>query len=151
MSARGLFDAQEDPFGVGASPAPRGSKRKRGSRGRTAEDELAFQFRAYKLPEFAREWRFAKSIGRQWRFDFAFLDPYKLAVEVEGLVVRKIQGQTVTMGRHATVTGMREDMVKYNTAALLGWTVLRFEQQMIKTGAAVEMTTRVLAEKGWQP
>lgn len=124
-------------------------RRKRGSRGQSAEDEFAFQCRAMKLPEVAREWRFAKSIGRQWRFDFAFLEPYMLAVEIEGLVVRKINGQTVTMGRHATITGMREDMVKYNTAALMGWTVLRFEQQMIKSGDAINTTMRVLASRGW--
>lgn len=145
-------DLFEDPAVTAALGKPgRGRGRKRASRGRTAEDEFAFQVRARQLPEAAREWRFAKSIGRQWRFDFAFLSPYMIAVEVEGLVVRKINGQVMTMGRHASITGLREDMRKYNTAALLGWTVLRFEQKMISSGEAIETTMRLLAARGWRP
>lgn len=116
---------------------------------RKPEDEFEFQLRAHKLPEAARNWMFAKAaMGRQWRFDFAFI-PYLVAVEVEGLVVRRIGGELVVQGRHATVTGFREDCVKYASAALLGWTVLRFEQSQVKDGYALEMTQRVLMARGW--
>jgi hypothetical protein len=143
------------------------------SRKKTDPEELfASQCRAYRLPAFETQHLFAKAIGRKWRFDVAFVE-YKLAVEIEGLVVMRVwaakligpapiaangrvvnvsevKPTTVTMGRHATITGMREDCDKYNSAALLGWTVLRFEQKAIKPLDAINMTQRVLAAKGWR-
>jgi len=53
---------------------------------------------------------------RKWRFDFAWKDK-KLALEVEGGVF--------TGGRHTRGAGFRNDIEKYNTAALMGWMVLR--------------------------
>lgn len=137
------------------------------------KDLFASQCRSYRLPPFVQELRFAKSIGRQWRFDFAFPD-FLLAMEIEGLVVRRVwsaelagggpvtikgyvanvtkcEAMTVAMGRHATITGFREDAEKYNTAAMLGWTVIRFLQNDIKPGHAIDMTQRVLSAKGWKP
>ena len=129
-------------------------RKKRGEKRRSAEDEFAYQCKANGLPEPAREWRFAKSIGRQWRFDFVFLD-HKLAVEIEGLVVAmaNIGGKRrmVSMGRHAHADGFREDCRKYATAAALGWTVIRFDPQMVKKREAIEHTMRVLRTKGWKP
>ena len=107
------------------------------------EDLFAFQCRAYKLPGFERNHRFAQSIGRQWRFDFAFAEQM-LAVEIEGLIVRRIGGQIVTSGRHANPEGFREDCRKYATAAQLGWNVIRFEQTMVTNGEAIAFTQRVL-------
>ena len=144
--------------------APRGSKP-------DPNELFAAQCRQFRLPTVQREFYFAKSIGRRWRFDFAFLD-FHLAVEVEGIVVRslwaaelaggtpreaagritnvlKVERLVVAMGGHATITGLREDCEKYNTAAMLGWTVLRFEQAAIKPQHAINMTQRVLAARGW--
>lgn len=114
------------------------------------EDEFEFQLRAHRLPEFVRQWMFAKAeMNRRWQFDFAFL-PYKLAVEIEGLVVRRIGRELVVQGRHASITGFKEDAIKYASAAVLGWTVLRFEQSQVKDGTAIEFTMRVLAARGWE-
>jgi very-short-patch-repair endonuclease len=113
------------------------------------EDALAFHLRAHRFPAFEREYVFAKSIGRRWRFDFAFLEPWRIAVEVEGLVVRRIGGQLVTQGRHANVDGFRGDCEKTAWAAVLGWTVLRFERDQVKNGFAVEMIGRLFAARGW--
>lgn len=94
------------------------------------------------LYEAQREYRFAQIVGRQWRFDFCW--PFQMiAVEIEGLVVRKVEGRMVSMGRHANVDGFREDCRKYATAAILGWTVLRFEQSMVRSEEAIEYTLRV--------
>lgn len=131
------------------------------------EELFASQCRAHGLPTFERQLRFAadcaaapqkkrktparrsRRIGRAWRFDFAFRE-HLVAVEIEGLVVKRIAGgELVVMGRHATITGIAEDMDKYNTAALLGWTVLRFRQADVKPKRALEMTMRVLAARGW--
>jgi len=64
---------------------------------------------------------FAASIGRRWRFDFAF-PGQMVAVEIDG-------GQYAYRGgRHNT----DEDRDKLNHAACLGWRVLRFSGSMLK-------------------
>lgn len=114
-------------------------------------DEMALQIRAYKLPEPVREHLFAfEELRRKWRFDFCWNEPYKVALEVEGLVVKKVAGQVIVSGRHATVTGFSEDRIKYANAAILGWSVLSFNQALIKDGTAIELLTRMLRVKGWR-
>lgn len=81
------------------------------------------------LPDPVLEYAFAKESGRRWRFDLAWPDR-KLAVEVEG--------GTWVSGRHTTGTGYARDLEKYNQAALLGWTVLRYTPRMIEEGTAIE-------------
>lgn len=62
-----------------------------------------------------REHRFHPE--RKWRFDFALVD-HKIAIEYEGIMAGK--------SRHTTISGYTGDTEKYNAAAELGWTVLRF-------------------------
>ena len=70
--------------------------------------------------EDEREYMFAASIGRRWRFDFAF--PGKVAVEIDG-------GQYAYKGgRHNT----DKDRDKLNHAAAMNWRVLRFSGSMLK-------------------
>ena len=66
---------------------------------------------------WVREYKFHSE--RRWRFDFAHLE-LKLAIEVEGLCAEWQKS------RHTTIKGYIEDCEKYNAAALLGWTVLRY-------------------------
>lgn len=63
-----------------------------------------------------------------WRFDFAWTDVL-LAVEVQGGIYRA--------GKHTTVTGIRTDIAKLNTAVLLGWDVLQVHGDMVRDGSAV--------------
>jgi len=126
------------------------------------EDHLAFQIRAHRMPEPVQQHHFAKSIGRQWRFDFAWPAPeLMLAVELEGLVatqalIPKGKGEagyrrtTILTGGHASPQGFKEDLEKYNTATLLGWRLLRFHQQQIATGEAIDMLERVMHRLGWR-
>lgn len=96
------------------------------------EDELAFQFKAYKLnPD--REFRF--SPPRRYRFDFAFTDKL-LAVEVEGGIW--------TGGRHVRPMGYSADIAKYNLACLRGWRVLRFTAKDIRSGGAIQTILEAL-------
>lgn len=60
---------------------------------------------------------------RQWRFDFYCYD-LMLAIEVEGIGGVK--------SRHTTTKGYIADMEKYNQAAVLGWTILRFTPSQIR-------------------
>ena len=99
------------------------------------EAALAFQIRVAGLPEPECEYQFAKLIGRRWRFDFAWPD-YMLAAEVEGGVWKQ--------GRHTRGTGFIHDCTKYNEAAVLGWTVLRFAGAMITDGVALECLERMI-------
>jgi very-short-patch-repair endonuclease len=121
------------------------------SRKDEAELEFAFQCRAHRLPMFRREHKFAaESHGRGWMLDFAWLD-WKVGLEVEGLVVTRVRGELAVSGRHVHPVGFREDCVKYATAALLGWSVLRFEQTQISNGTAIDYTVQLLRACGWRP
>lgn len=101
-----------------------------------AEELLAFHVRAAKLQSPEREFRFDAT--RQWRFDFAW--PAKMiAVEVEGGIWNK--------GRHTRGLGFLHDCEKYNCAELLGWMVLRFPVQLIKSGEAIRMIEKAMKIK----
>lgn len=132
---------------------------KRGERSKALHEKFAFDCRARRLPPPRIELQFAlEMLERRWRFDFAWPD-FMVAVELEGLVMRQLyeaprpgaKRVLVVYGRHATASGIEEDMVKYNSAVALGWYVLRFNQNPIKSGAAVDMTLRVLHARGWRP
>lgn len=70
---------------------------------------------------------------RKWRFDYAFPDQ-KVAVEVDGAVW--------TQGRHTRGAGYVNDLEKLNTAASMGWLILR-----ITTDDRFYITTRELIDK----
>lgn len=67
---------------------------------------------------------------RKWRFDYAFPES-KIALEVEGGVH--------TGGRHIRPRGFLNDMEKYNTAATMGWRVLRTTPDELRTFKTIEM------------
>ncbi len=145
MALRALFDK---PRRTPAQCLLAKAKREAGEEDFSRRFEL--QIRAHRLPEPTRELRFASAEGRGWRFDFAW-EPYRVAVELEGLVaVRMRDGSVFAGGRHATFEGFRRDTEKYAVAAILGWYVLRFEQQMVKAGEAIALTERMLKSKGWR-
>ena len=74
---------------------------------------------------FIREWQF--TLNRRWRFDYCISDEKAYAaVEIEG-------GVWVS-GRHNRSMGFIRDMEKYNEAALLGYSVLRFTPDQVKKG-----------------
>lgn len=125
---------------------------KKKSKVQKARDEFALQLRQHGFVDWIPEHRFFKGDEyepRQWRFDFAQLK-LKVAVEIEGLVVRKLAGQMVSTGRHANISGFREDCRKYATAAVDGWTVLRFEQSQVYNREAITFVERVIARRAWE-
>lgn len=106
---------------------------KREQRISNAEEQLAGQLRQAGVEVPTREYRFHDS--RRWRVDFAWPER-QLAVEVEGL--------TYEGGRHQRKAGFAADLEKYNTLELMGWTLLRFEQEAIQSGEAVRMIEQAL-------
>lgn len=97
------------------------------------EDSLAWQMKAVKIPAPTREYKFWP--GRRFAFDFAWPER-KIAVEVEG--------GTYVSGAHGRGKHYASDLVKYNEAAILGWTVLRFDTDMVGSGAALVAIERVV-------
>lgn len=98
------------------------------------EDLLAAHVLAYGLPVPVRECRFHPT--RRWRFDFAW-PSHGLAVEVEGGIY--------SGGRHVRGKGFEDDCEKYNEAAAMGWTVLRFTGAQVRDGRAVKAITSALS------
>lgn len=124
------------------------------------EDELAFQIRAHRMPDPARQHAFALELGRRWRFDFAW-PKYKLAAEFEGLVATRAllpkgHGQQgyrqaiILTGRHTSPEGYKDDVEKYNAATLLGWRLLRFHRDQVKSGEAIATLERMFHTLGWE-
>jgi len=97
------------------------------------EETLATHIHFAGLPEPEREFRFHPV--RRWRFDFAWPDR-KLAAEVDG--------GTWVGGRHSRGAGAKNDCDKQNAATALGWRVLRFTTDHIKTGEALEQIEAAL-------
>ena len=90
------------------------------------EEEFALHWRAEKLNP-VREYVFHPD--RKWRLDFYFPEQ-KLGVEIEG-VMREF-------GRHQRPGGFADDCEKYNAAALMGITVLRYTSRMVTYGSAID-------------
>ncbi len=88
------------------------------------------------LPEPEAE--FAFTTLRLWRFDFAWPER-KIAVEIEG--------GTWSGGRHVRGKGFENDCTKYNSAAILGWTVLRVTTAMVRDGRALKTIEEALKQE----
>ncbi len=76
--------------------------------------------------------------SRKWRFDIA-LPSIKLAIEIEGAVY--------TNGRHTRGSGFVKDIEKYNEAAILGWTLLRFTHVTHTNNEIIDTVKKILAHK----
>lgn len=100
------------------------------------EEEFAWHCSIYGLTP-VREHRFAE--GRKWAFDFAWPE-FHLAVEIEG-------GTAFGKSRHSRGDGFMQDCRKYNTATIMGWKILRFTTQMVKTAEAIDTVRGLLPKK----
>ncbi|HFF2644350.1 DUF559 domain-containing protein [Acinetobacter nosocomialis] len=87
---------------------------------------LATHLRACKI-SFEQEYKFHPE--RKWRADF-LITGTKILIEVEGGIW--------SGGRHTRGKGYLGDMEKYNEAAAMGYTVLRFSNEQVKSGLALK-------------
>ncbi|SSO21328.1 Protein of uncharacterised function (DUF559) [Acinetobacter nosocomialis] len=90
------------------------------------ETVLATHLKACKI-SFEKEYKFHPT--RKWRADF-FITGTKILVEVEGGIW--------SGGRHTRGKGYLGDMEKYNEASAMGFTVLRFSTEQVKSGLALK-------------
>ncbi len=76
--------------------------------------------------------------ARKWRFDFCYMLPHKVAIEVDG--------GTWSGGRHVRGGGYAGDAEKMNEAAIAGWRVLHLTAAMVKSkdGVGLEVIRRAL-------
>lgn len=110
-------------------PIKKGKKR-RSVKGQRVQSEgevtLARDLRALKI-NFEQEYKFHPE--RNWRADF-LITGTKILIEVEGGIW--------SGGRHTRGKGFIADMEKYNAAAVMGFKVLRFDTQQVKSGLAIK-------------
>ncbi len=97
------------------------------------KDVVIAYFLEQGLPEPVLEHRFHSV--RRWRMDFAWPD-HKVALEVEGGVY--------SGGRHTRGKGFEADMVKYSTAASMGWLVLRCQPKDVCMNEILELLKNAL-------
>ena len=91
---------------------------------------------------YEREYQFCKD--RKWRSDF-YIRPHLILVEIEGGISKheKFHPEWTKM-RHQRAEGFIKDLEKYNTAAMLGYRLLRFSTQHVWEGQAREFLKRWL-------
>ncbi len=97
------------------------------------EADFAFQIRVAGLPVPEREYRWHPT--RKFRADFAW-PKFMIIVEIEGGVWSR--------GRHTRGSGFIKDCLKYNEAAILGWTVIRLAGAMITDGVGLDYLEQML-------
>jgi hypothetical protein len=80
---------------------------------------------AHGLPRPVPEHRFCE---RRWKFDFAWMAPHCVALEVDGGAWMR------GGGRHTRGKGFINDIEKLNAAVVMGWRVIRATPQQVKSG-----------------
>ena len=92
------------------------------------EDELELHLKAYNIA-YERQFKDARIRGKRnvMPFDFAV-----------GNVLVEINGGTWTKSGHTTGTGIQRDYDKHNKAVLLGYKVLLFTSEDVRSGRAIE-------------
>ena len=124
-------------YGTGRKTKPnskRGTRVKNKRAESIGESTLANQLRVLKIG-FEQEYKFHPK--RKWRADFHIVGK-KILVEVEGGVW--------SGGRHTRGKGYIGDMEKYNAAVVMGFQVLRFSTEQVKSGLAVQQIEMIVGE-----
>jgi very-short-patch-repair endonuclease len=98
------------------------------------ENLFAMQLDSAGLTGYVREYQAIP--GRKFRFDFAFIEPHRLLIE--------INGGTYNGGAHGRGVGINRDYEKGNLAVQHGFRLLQFDTKMVKSGVGLETTERVL-------
>ena len=98
-----------------------------------AEETLLQEILDAGLPAPKREYRFHPV--RKWRFDFCYPNSM-VAVEVEGAAWSR--------GRHTRGKGFLNDCLKYNSAVILGWKLIRCPTDWVGTGYIVGVLEELL-------
>lgn len=96
------------------------------------EVKLATALKALKI-DFEQEFKFHPE--RKWKADFHLVGK-KILVEVEGGIW--------SGGRHTRGKGYLGDMEKYNAATMMGYQVIRFSTDQVKSGHAIQQIEKMV-------
>ena len=96
------------------------------------EAKLARELKTLKI-DFEQEFKFHPE--RKWRADFHLIGK-KILIEVEGGIW--------SGGRHTRGKGYIGDMEKYNAAVMLGYQVIRFSTDQVKSGHAIQQIEKMV-------
>ena len=116
------------------------SNSKRSTRVKTHQSEsigesiLANQLRVLKIG-FEQEYKFHPK--RKWRADFHI---------VGKMILVEVEGGVWSSGRHTRGKGYIGDMKKYNAAVVMGYQVLRFSTEQVKSGLAVQQIEMMVGD-----
>ena len=102
------------------------------------EAKLARELKTFKI-DFEQESYFHPD--RKWRADFHLIGK-KILVEVEGGIW--MPGG----GRHTRAKGYLGDMEKYNAATMMGYQVIRFSTDQVKSGHAIQQIEKMVGDLG---
>ena len=100
------------------------------------EAKLARELKTLKI-KFEQEFYFHPE--RKWRADFHLIDK-KILVEVEGGIW--------SGGRHTRGKGYLRDLEKYNAATMMGFQVIRFSTDQVKSGHAIQQIEKMVGDLG---
>lgn len=123
---------------LGIEKPKKGRKRPtvKAARESVGESTLAMQLRAVKI-QFEQEFRFHPK--RKWKADFHLIGK-KILIEVEGGIW--------SGGRHTRGMGYIGDMEKYNSATMMGYQVIRFSTEQVKSGKAIKQIEKMVGDLG---
>jgi very-short-patch-repair endonuclease len=124
-------------YGGGRKTATKRPKKVKGEKVVSeGESTLSLQLKALKI-EFEQEFKFHPD--RKWKADFHLVDK-KILVEVEGGIW--------SGGRHTRGKGYLGDLEKYNAATMLGYQVIRFSTEQVKSGLAIQQIEKMVGDLG---
>ena len=122
-------------FGGGRKTAVKTKRPKRGGKVESeGESLLSLQLKALKIA-FEREFKFCQD--RKWRADFHM---------VGKMILIEVEGGIWSNGRHTRAKGNLGDMEKYNSATALGYQVIRFSTEQVKSGLAIQQIEKMVGE-----
>ena len=122
-------------YGSSRKSVTKSNRKSRGAKIESVgESELVIQLKALKI-EFEREFKFHAK--RKWRADF-HITGKKLLVEVEGGIW--------SGGRHTRGKGYLGDMEKYNAATVMGYRLIRFSTEQVKSGLAIQQIEKMVGD-----
>nr|WP_314137723.1 DUF559 domain-containing protein [Acinetobacter lwoffii] len=119
---------------------PKGRSKRPKVKGKKVQSEgevkLATALKALKI-DFEQEFKFHPE--RKWKADFHLVGK-KILVEVEGGIW--------SGGRHTRGKGYLGDMEKYNAATMMGYQVIRFSTEQVKSGLAIQQIEKMVGDLG---
>ena len=116
-------------YGGGRKTATKRPKKAKGEKVVSeGEATLARDLKALKI-EFEQEFKFHPE--RKWRADFHL---------VGKMILVEVEGGIWSGGRHTRGKGYLGDMEKYNAATMMGYQVIRFSTEQVKSGLACAAT-----------